>query len=90
MQLGANLAAARRAIENLSGDEAHIPGPGGTLANDMWTEAVSAMTKLWDQHNPKEVVPGPEPTSQNLRKQWSNVPKFYEAGYAAHDSGSSC
>ena len=38
------------------------------------------MTKLWDQHNPKEVVPGPEPTSQNLRKQWSNVQKSYEAG----------
>ena len=26
VQLGANLAAARRAIENLSGGEAHVPG----------------------------------------------------------------
>ena len=69
MQLSANLAAARRPIENLSGNEAHVPGPGGTIADDMWTEAVSAMIKLWDQHNPKEIVPGPEPSSQNLRKQ---------------------
>ena len=75
VQLGANLPAPRRVIENLSGDEAHVPGPGGTIADDMWTEAVSAMTKLWDQHNPKEVVPGPEPSSQNLRKQWINVKK---------------
>ena len=27
VQLGANLAAARRAIENLSGEDAHNPGP---------------------------------------------------------------
>ena len=46
VQLGANLAAARRAIENLSGGEAHVPGPGGALAEDIWTEAISAMTKL--------------------------------------------
>ena len=87
VQLGANLAAARRAIENLSGGEAHVPGPGGALAEDIWTEAVSAMTKLWDQHNPKEIVPGPEPSPQNLRKQWSNVKKSYEAGYAAMTRG---
>ena len=61
VQLGANLAAARRAIENLSGDEAHVLVPGGALAEDIWTKATSAMTRLWDQHNPKEVVPGSEP-----------------------------
>ena len=45
------------------------------------------MTKLWDQHKPKEVVPGPEPSLQNLRKQWINVQKCYEAGYAATTRG---
>ena len=86
VQLGANLAAARRAIENLSGGEAHVPGPGGALAEDIWTEAISAMTKLWDEHNPQEVVPGSEP--QTLRKQWNvNVKKSYEAAYAAMTRG---
>ena len=40
-----------------------------------------------DEHNPKEVLRGPEPSSQNLRKQWSNVQKSYEAGYAAMTRG---
>ena len=86
VQLGANLAAARPAIENLSVDEAHVPGPGGALAEDIWTEGISAMTKLWDEHNPQEVVPGAEP--QSLRKQWNvNVKKSYEAAYAAMTRG---
>ena len=88
VQLGANLAAARRAIENLSGEDAHNPGPGGALADDVWTEAIATMTKLWDQHNPQEVVPGPEPSSQGLRKQWNNnVKKSYEAAFAAMTRG---
>ena len=88
VQLGANLAAARRAIENLSGEDAHNPGPGGALADDVWTEAIATMTKLWDQHNPQEVVPGPEPSSQGLRKQWNNnVKKSYETAFAAMTRG---
>ena len=55
-------------VPSRTGDEVHVPGTG-TIAEDMWAEAVSAMIKLWDQHNPKEIVPGPEPSSQNLRKQ---------------------
>ena len=88
MQLGANLAAARRAIENLSGDEAHVLGPGGTIAEDIWTEAIFAMAKLREQHDPQEVVLGPEPSSQSLRKQWNvNVKKSYEAAFAAMTQG---
>ena len=62
-QLGLNLAAARRAIEQLQGKEAHVVGPGGTLSDDVWTAAISAMTDLWTKHSPQEVVPGG--TAQN-------------------------
>ena len=60
-QLGLNLAAARRAIEQLQGDdsdEAHAVEPGGTMAEDVWNVAISSMAVLWSQHKPQEVVPG--------------------------------
>ena len=62
-QLGLNLAAARRAIEQLQGEEAHVVDPGGTLAEDVWTAAICAMNDLWTKHSPQEVVPGG--TAQN-------------------------
>ena len=62
-QLGLNLAAARRAIEQLQGEEAHVVDPGGTLAEDVWTAAIGAMNDLWTKHSPQEVVPGG--TAQN-------------------------
>ena len=53
-QLGTNLAAARRAIEQLQGEEAHAVESGGSLADDIWTAAISTMTDLWTQHKPQE------------------------------------
>ena len=84
-QLGTNLAAARRAIEELHGEEAHKPESGGSLAEDMWTAGVSSMTELWAKHNPQEVVPGDtalNPSSKNLRKQFAVVKTAYENAYA--------
>ena len=87
-QLGTNLAAARRAIEQLQGEEAHAFESGGSLADDIWTAAISTMTDLWTQHKPQEVVPGgtaQNPASKDLRKQWnSNVKSSYEKAYAEH------
>ena len=74
-QLGANLAAARRAIELLQGEEAHEVEQGGTLAEDVWTAAISTMTELWTKYKPQEVVPGgtaQNPASKDLRKQWNS------------------
>ena len=52
---------------------------GGTLAEDVWNAALSAMAELWTKHNPQELVPGgtaQNPNSKELRKQWnSNVKK---------------
>ena len=56
-QLGLNLAAARRAIEQLQGEEAHVV-ESGTLGEDVWTAAISTMTDLWTKYNPQELVPG--------------------------------
>ena len=86
-QLGLNLAAARRAIEQLQGNEAHTVELGGTLAEDVWTAAISSMAELWSQHKPQEVVPGGtahNPLSEDMRKQWNNVRKSYEAAYAEY------
>ena len=62
-QLGLNLAAARRAIEQLQGKAAHVVDPGGTLAEDVWTAALATMADLSTKHSPQEVVPGG--TAQN-------------------------
>ena len=87
-QLGTNLAAARRAIEQLQGEEAHAVEPGGTLADDVWTAAISTMTDLWTKYTPQEVVPGgtaQNPVTKDLRKQWnSNVKSSYEKAYAEY------
>ena len=73
-QLGTNLAAARRAIEQLQGEEAHVVEQGGTLAEDVWNAALSAMAELWTKHNPQESAQNPN--TKELRKQWnSNVKK---------------
>ena len=80
-QLGTNLAGARRAIEQLQGEEVHAVEPGGTLADDVWTAAISTMTDLWTKYTPQEVVPGgtaQNPVNKDLRKQWnSNVKSSY-------------
>ena len=79
-QLGANLAAARRAIEQLQGEEAHVVDPGGTLAEDVWAAAICAMNDLWTKHSPQEVVPGgtaQNPSTKDLRKQYGDVRKSY-------------
>ena len=56
-QLGMNLAAARRAIELLQGEEAHaVVEQGGTLAEDVWTAALSTMAELWTKYKPQEVA----------------------------------
>ena len=84
-QLGANLAAARRAIEELQGEDAHKPESGGSLGEDMWTAGVSSMTELWAKHNPQEVVPGGtafNTSYKNLRKQFAAVKTTYENAYA--------
>ena len=47
-QLGTNLAAARRALEQLQGEDAHTVETGATLADDVWTAAISTMTELWN------------------------------------------
>ena len=87
-QLGMNLAAARRAIEQLQGEEAHVVEEGGTLAEDVWTAALSTMAELWTKYKPQEVVPGgtaQNPASKDLRKQWnSNVKNSYEKAYAEY------
>ena len=87
-QLGANLAAARRAIELLQGEEAHEVEQGGTLAEDVWTAAISTMTELWTKYKPQEVVPGgtaQNPASKDLRKQWnSHVKPSYDKAYAEY------
>ena len=87
-QLGLNLAAARRAIEQLQGEEAHVVESGGTLGEDVWTAAISTMTDLWTKYNPQELVPGgtaQNPATKDLRKQWnSNVKKSYENAYAEY------
>ena len=87
-QLGMNLAAARRAVEQLQGEEAHVVESGGTLGEDVWTAAISTMTDLWTKYNPQELVPGgtaQNPASKDLRKQWnSNVKSSYEKAYAEH------
>ena len=84
-QLGTNLAAARRAIEQLQGEEAHTVEQGGTLGDDVWTAAISSMTDLWKQHSPQETVPGgtaQNPATKDLRKAWNtNVKKAYETAY---------
>ena len=68
MQLGANLAAARRVIENLTGEGAHVPDVGGTVAEDIRTTGTSTMTQLWKHHKHQELEPGPGHPSQNLYK----------------------
>ena len=71
-QLGMNLAAARRAIELLQGEEAHAVEQGGTLAEDVWTAALSTMAELWTKYKPQEVVPGgtaQNPVSKELERQ---------------------
>ena len=86
-QLGLNLAAARHAIEQLQGEEAHMVDPGGTLAEDVWTATIDAMNYLWTKHSPQEVVPGgtaQNPSTKDLRKQYVNVRKSYEAAYAEY------
>ena len=87
-QLGTNLAAARRAIEQLQGEEAHAVESGGALGEDVWTAAISAMTDLWTKYSPQELVPGgtaQNPATKDLRKQWnSNVKSSYEKAYAEH------
>ena len=87
-QLGTNLAAARRAIEQLQGEEAHAVEPGGTLADDVWTAAISTMTDLWTKYTPQEVVPGgtaQNPVTKDLRKEWnSKVKSSYEKAYAEY------
>ena len=76
-QLGLNLAAARRAIEQLQGEEAQAVESGGTLGEDVWTAAISTMTNLWTKYKPQELVPGgtaQNPATKDMRKQWnSNV-----------------
>ena len=90
-QLGTNLAAARRAIEQLQGEEAHAVESGGSLADDIWTAAISTMTDLWTQHKPQEVVPGgtaQNPASKDLRKQWnSNVVREGVRGASSSGGG---
>ena len=87
-QLGTNLAGARRAIEQLQGEEAHALEPGGTLADDVWTAAISTMTDLWTKYTPQEVVPGgtaQNPVTKDLRKEWnSKVKSSYEKAYAEY------
>ena len=87
-QLGTNLAAARRAIEQLQGEEVHAVEPGGTLADDVWTAAISTMTDLWTKYKPQEVVPGgtaQNPVTKDLRKEWnSKVKSSYEKAYAEY------
>ena len=87
-QLGANLAAARRPIELLQGEEAHEVEQGGTLAEDVWTAALSTMAELWTKYKQQGVVPGgtaQNPASKDLRKQWnSNVKNSYEKAYAEY------
>ena len=87
-QLGMNLAAARRAIELLQGEEAHEVEQGGTLAEDVWTAAISTMTELWTKYKPQEVVPGgtaQNPASKDLRKQWnSHVKPSYDKAYVEY------
>ena len=87
-QLGMNLAAARRAVEQLQGEEAHVVESGGTLGEDVWTAAISTMTDLWTKYNPQELVPGgtaQNPATKDLRKQWnSNVKSSYEKAYAEY------
>ena len=87
-QLGTNLAAARRAIEQLQGEEAHAVEPGETLAEDVWTAAISTMTELWTKYKPQEVVPGgtaQNPVTKDLRKEWnSKVKSSYEKAYAEY------
>ena len=81
-QLGTNLASARRAIEQLQGEEAQAVGSGGTLGEDVWTAAISTMTDLWTKYKPQELVPGgtaQNPATKDMRKQWnSNVKSSYE------------
>ena len=55
-QLGTNLASARRAIEQLQGEEAHAVESGGTLGEDVWTAAISTMTDLWTKYKPQELA----------------------------------
>ena len=87
-QLGTNLAGARRAIEQLQGEEVHAVEPGGTLADDVWTAAISTMTDLWTKYKPQEVVPGgtaQNPVTKDLRKEWnSKVKSSYEKAYAEY------
>ena len=87
-QLGTNLAGARRAIEQLQGEEAHAVEQGGTLADDVWTAAISTMTDLWTKYKPQEVVPGgtaQNPVTKDLRKEWnSKVKSSYEKAYAEY------
>ena len=87
-QLGMNLAAARRAIEQLQGGEVYAVEPGGTLADDVWTAAISTMTDLWTKYKPQEVVPGgtaQNPVTKDLRKEWnSKVKSSYEKAYAEY------
>ena len=87
-QLGTNLAGARRAIEQLQGEEVHAVEPGCTLADDVWTAAISTMTDLWTKYKPQEVVPGgtaQNPVTKDLRKEWnSKVKSSYEKAYAEY------
>ena len=87
-QLGVNLATARRAIEQLQGEEVHTVEHGGTLAEDVWNAAPSTMADFWTRHRPQEVVPGGtalNPSSKDLRKAWgTNVRKSYESAYAEY------
>ena len=82
-QLGVNLAAARRAIEQLQGEEAHTVEQGGTLAEDVWNPALSTMLELWTRHKPQKVALGGtalNPSSKDLRKaSGTNVRKYTTA-----------
>ena len=63
-----------RRMARRSGKEAHVVEQGGTLAEDVWNAALSAMAELWTKHNPQESAQNPN--TKELRKQWnSNVKK---------------
>ena len=87
-QLGTNLVVARRALEQLQGEDAHTVETGAPLADDVWTAAISTMTELWKEHKPQEVAPGgtaQNPASKDLRKEWNTkVKKAYETAYSEY------